>query len=233
VKPDEVPALRRALLTWFRRAARDLPWRRTRDPYRIWLSEVLLQQTRVRTVPPYYARLVIAFPTVRRLAAAPLEHVLKLWQGLGYYRRAVNLHRAARVIMDQRRGVLPRSAAEWQELPGVGRYTACAIASIAYSEPVPVVDGNVRRVLARLLAVRAPIDGQATQKRLWKLAEMLLARRAPGAFNQALMELGARACTPRRPGCMACPVRGWCAAHLSDTQHDLPVRRRKRPSPLV
>jgi A/G-specific adenine glycosylase len=230
---NDVGALRRVLLTWFRRSARDLPWRRTRDPYRIWLSEILLQQTRVETARPYYARFVAAFPTVRQLAAASLERVLQLWQGLGYYRRAVNLHRAARAVVRERGGALPCSAAEWQELPGVGRYTANAIASIAHREPVPVVDGNVQRVLARLFAIRVPIDRHATQARLWQLAAALLARRAPGTFNQATMELGARLCTPRRPRCVVCPLRRWCAAQRAGAQDRLPIRRTKRPSPQV
>ncbi len=189
----------------------------------------MLQQTRVETVLPYYERFLAAFPTVRALAASSPASVLRCWQGLGYYTRARNLHRAAQTIVAQRGGRLPESAAEWRNLPGVGRYTANAIASIAAGEAVPVVDGNVQRVLARLFAIRACIDDSATQTRLWQLAEMLLARRAAGAFNQALMELGARICTARRPSCTVCPLRSQCRARAEGLQERLPVRRSKRP----
>ena len=226
-------ALRRALLAWYRRTARDLPWRRTRDPYRIWLSEVLLQQTQVDTAQPYYERFVGAFPTVLDLAAAPLDRVLKLWEGLGYYTRARNLHRAARLIATEHGGRLPRTAAEWQRLPGVGRYTAGAIASIAIGEPVPAVDGNVKRVLARLFCIRTDIDAAATQPLLWQRAAELVSRRSPGAFNQALMDLGARICTPRAPRCIACPVRRLCQAHAERIADQLPVRRTRRPAPRI
>jgi A/G-specific adenine glycosylase len=210
-----------------------LPWRRTRDPYCIWVSEILLQQTRVDTVLPYYTRFIAAFPTAARLVAAQLADVLKLWQGLGYYARARHLHDAARIVMEQRGGQLPRSAAEWRELPGIGRYTASAISSIAADEPVPVVDGNVQRVLARLFAIRTAIERSATQAKLWSLAEVLLARKSPGAFNQALMELGARVCAPRRPQCGECPLRRWCAAESMGWQERLPARRAKRPVPTI
>lgn len=233
--PDgRVPAgLRAALLRWYRRHARDLPWRRTRDPYRVWLSEVLLQQTRVQTAGPYYARFVRRFPTVQALAAAPLDRVLKAWEGLGYYTRARHLHRAARMLVRTCGGRLPESAAQWRRLPGVGPYTAAAVASIAAGEPVAAVDGNVRRVLARLFTVTASIDRPATQAHLHVLAEWLLSRRCPGAFNQALMDLGAGICTPRRPRCEACPVRRWCAAAAVGQAERLPVRRRKRAVPRV
>lgn len=226
-------AVRRALLAWYRRAARDLPWRRTKDPYRVWLSEILLQQTRVETVLAYYERFVQAFPTVAALAAAPLERVLKLWEGLGYYTRARNLHRAARLIVREHGGRLPRTAAQWQELSGVGRYTAGAIASIASGEPVPAVDGNVQRVLARLFCVRKSIDDGATRAALWALARELLAESSPGDFNQALMELGARLCTPRRPRCDECPVQTWCQAYAAGVAERLPIRRARRPIPVV
>ncbi len=226
-------SVRRTLLAWFGRQARDLPWRRTRNPYHIWLAEIMLQQTRVDTVLPYYRRFLAAFPNATRLAAAPLQDVLKRWQGLGYYGRARNLHRAARIIVHERGGRLPATAAEWQELPGIGRYTANAIASIALREPVPVVDGNVQRVLARLFAIRACIDLSTTRARLWQLADRLLARKSPGAFNQALMELGARVCTPRRPRCDECPLRSGCAAYAAGTPERWPRRRAKQPSPLI
>ncbi|MEM6453573.1 MAG: A/G-specific adenine glycosylase [Acidobacteriota bacterium] len=223
------PALRAALLAWYRRHARDLPWRRTRDPYAIWLSEVMCQQTRVETVIPYYERWLAALPTVDDLAAADEDRVFKLWEGLGYYRRARNLHRAAqRVVAD---GGFPIAAVDWMDLPGVGRYTAGAIASIVHGEPAPVVDGNVKRVFARLFAIDDSIDASATIRRLWSIAEALVDPEDPGAFNQALMELGARVCTPRRPQCLTCPLSSMCAARAAGRQADLPVRRAKRAVP--
>jgi A/G-specific adenine glycosylase len=225
------PFLRRRLLLWYRANARDLPWRRTRDPYRIWLSEVLLQQTRVETVLPYYARFIAAFPTVRELAAAREDRVLKLWEGLGYYTRARNLLRAAKAIVGGYGGRFPRTAREWQRLPGVGRYTANAIASIAFGESVPVLDGNVKRVLARLFNIGRNIAEAWTQRLLWSVAERLVPPRVPGEFNQAMMELGARVCTPRAPRCVTCPIRGGCEARALGRQSRLPVRRAKRPLP--
>ena len=226
---DSPGAFQRALLIWYRRGARDLPWRRTRDAYRIWVSEIMLQQTRVETVLGYYARFLAVFPTVQALAQAPLPEVLRVWAGLGYYTRARNLHRAAQMIVNERDGRCPATAAEWRELPGIGRYTAGAIASIAQRECVPAVDGNVKRVLARLFCIREPIDLPATQARLWQLAEDLLPRRAPGDFNQGLMELGARVCTPRGPRCEDCPVKTWCLGHARGNPERLPRRRARGP----
>ncbi len=228
-----VREIRRALLAWYREVARDLPWRRTCDPYHIWLSEVLLQQTRVETVVPYYERFLREFPTVAALADAPLDKLMKCWEGLGYYTRARNLQRAARNVVQVRGGEFPATADEWQQLPGIGRYTAGAIASIANNEPVPAVDGNVKRVLARLFAIERSIDTPATEAELWALAERLLSRRSPGAFNQALMELGARICTPRAPACERCPLAPHCAARAAGKQAALPIRRTKRPVPHV
>jgi A/G-specific adenine glycosylase len=221
--PAAVSALRKALLTWYRRQRRDLPWRGCDDPYRIWLSETMLQQTRVETVKPYFARFVDAFPTVAALAAAPLERVLQLWAGLGYYSRARNLHQAAKIVAQ--RGRFPDTVADLRQLPGVGRYTAGAVASIAFAQPAAAVDGNVKRVLARWRAIDDPIDDAATLERLWDEAGRLLDRRAPGDFNQALMELGATVCRPRKPLCAECPVRRWCAAAARGLQEKLPVRR--------
>ena len=230
MRKNTTASVRRALLAWFRREARDLPWRRTRDPYRIWLSEVMLQQTRIDQGLPYYKRFIAAFPTVRALAAAKEDQVLKQWEGLGYYSRARNLHRAAQVIVEERDGAFPETAAHWQRLPGVGPYTAGAVASMAFDERTPVVDGNVKRVLSRLYDIDACIDQTATQRRLWALAEDLVPARRPGDFNQALMELGARVCVPRGPRCAACPVRAVCAARAAGTQHDRPVRRPRKPA---
>ena len=222
---------RRALLAWYDRAARDLPWRRDPQPYAVWLSEIILQQTRVDQGLPYFERFRAALPDVFALAAAPDEAVLKLWEGLGYYTRARNLHKAARRIVAERDGAFPQTAADWETLPGVGPYTARAIASIAFGEAVPVVDGNVKRVLARLDDVAEPIEDRAVDRCLWERAAELLAPRRPGDFNQAMMELGARVCTPKQPDCPACPVAQWCAARAHGTQHERPVRTPKKAVP--
>ncbi|MBN2492327.1 MAG: A/G-specific adenine glycosylase [Planctomycetes bacterium] len=216
------------MLAWYRANARDLPWRRTRDPYRIWLSEIMLQQTRVKTVRPYYDRFTRAFPRVEDLAAAGAGEVLKLWEGLGYYSRARHLLEAARWVVREGGGRFPETAAELVGLPGVGRYTAGAIASIAFGERAPVLDGNVKRVLARLFLVREPVDEGATEARLWTLAAALVSPRAPGDSNQALMELGARVCRPRRPDCTVCPVRALCRARAAGEAEALPARRAAR-----
>ncbi len=192
------------LLAWFRRNKRELPWRETRDPYRILLSEVLLQQTQVSRGLEYYARFLTAFPTVEDLASAPVEAVLKAWEGAGYYARARNLHLAAqRIAADG----FPRTLSGLLELPGVGRYTAGAVLSIAFAQPLPVVDGNVRRVLARVL-----LEPNPTEEWLWTEAERLLEKSHPGDWNQAVMELGALVCAPKNPSCTSCPVSSHCAA---------------------
>lgn len=193
---------RRKLLAWYRRRKRDLPWRRTKDPYAIWVSEIMLQQTRVAAAVPYYERFLARFPDVGRLARARVDTVLALWSGLGYYRRARNLHAAAKIVA---REGFPADAKDWLRLPGVGAYTAAAIASIAHGEPVAVVDGNVERVLCRLHAA------DLSKKEMRALAQEWLAPRAPADHNQAVMELGATVCTPRSPDCPHCPVRTFCA----------------------
>ncbi len=232
------PSVRRALLAWFRREARDLPWRRPAaeahcapDPYRVWVSEVMLQQTRAAAAVPYYERFLAELPDVRALAEADPDRILKLWEGLGYYARARNLQRAARIIVHERAGVWPESAAEWAHLPGVGRYTAAAIASIALGERVAVVDGNVKRVLARLFDIEENVDSARGEGILWDLAQALLAPRAPGDFNQALMELGARVCIPKGVRCGECPLAGQCAARRLRIQEQLPVRRPRKAAP--
>ena len=224
-------AIRRSLLKWFREEARDLPWRKTRDPYRIWLSEIMLQQTRVDQGLPYYERFLEALPTIEALATASQDQVLKLWEGLGYYTRARNLHKAARIVHEQYGGALPRSAELLQLLPGVGRYTAGAIASIAFGERAPVLDGNVKRVLSRLLNIDACIDDTAVEKELWAAAALLVPQRAPGDFNQGMMELGARICTPKAPRCAECPLHRYCAARAAGVQEQRPVRKPKKRVP--
>lgn len=220
------------LLAWFRRHRRDLPWRRTRDPYAIWVSEVMLQQTTVKAATPYYEAFLARFPAVADLAGAREEDVLALWSGLGYYHRARNLQRGARHVAEQHQGRFPRTLEAALAVPGVGLYTASAVLSIAYGVPLPVVDGNVRRVLARLFALRGPEwrkDGPYYDR-----AEALLDRSSPGDWNQALMELGATVCTPRRPGCPACPVRAGCEARRLGIQEELPEgRARREPVPVT
>jgi A/G-specific adenine glycosylase len=225
------------LLAWFAANARGLPWRRggleqsARTPYRVWLVEVMLQQTRVETVVPYYERFLARFPTIQALAEAPLEEVLKAWEGLGYYARARNLHAAARQIVADHGGQLPGTFEELLALPGVGRYTAGAVASIAFERDVPAVDGNVRRVLCRVFAIREDVTRSAVQASLEALAASLLPPGQAGAFNEALMELGATVCTPRAPDCDRCPLCELCLAYARGEQEALPVRRPRKAVP--
>jgi A/G-specific adenine glycosylase len=199
------PVFRNQLLDWYERNRRGLPWRENRDPYRIWLSEIMLQQTRVAAVTEHYSKFLLRFPTVEKLASARESSVLAAWSGLGYYRRARKLHVAAKEIVKKHAGRFPQSAEELRTLPGIGRYTAAAIASIAFDEPVAVVDGNVERVIERVVGERLP------EKDVWQTAQELLSPHRPGDFNQAMMELGATVCLPREPMCLACPVREMCA----------------------
>jgi len=226
-------ALRRALLAWFRKNRRDLPWRRTRDPYAIWVAETMLQQTRVQTVIPYYERFMARFPSVQMLADAPAEELMLHWAGLGYYSRARNLQAAACQVVNRHGGALPNTARELRALPGIGRYTAGAVASIAFDRREPVVDGNVARLLARLFALREDIRAPAAQKRLWSEAARLASGAQPGALNEALMELGATICRPRAPRCGDCPLRRYCAAHAAGCQATLPVKSRPAPRSKV
>jgi A/G-specific adenine glycosylase len=223
-------AIRQKLLGWYDKAARDLPWRHTRDPYAIWVSEVMLQQTRVETVIPYYQRFLESFPTPRALAEADEDAVLSHWSGLGYYRRARLLHAGVREVVAQYGGKVPEDADARRGLPGVGRYTAGAIGSIAFGEEEPVVDGNVTRVLARVLRIKTPVGAQVTTRRLWEEAARLVPGERPGALNQALMELGATICTPKQPRCASCPVAGDCGAFAHGEVGALPVKR-KRTAP--
>ncbi len=215
-------SFRSQLLFWYNTHARDLPWRRSRDPYRIWISEIMLQQTRVAAVIEHYHEFLRRFPTVQKLAAARESSVLAGWSGLGYYRRARMLHAAAKLIARRRDGKFPTTAAEWLDLPGIGRYTAAAIASIAFGEPVAVVDGNVERVLQRVLGNRL------AKERIWQAAGALLDPNRPGDFNQAMMELGAVVCAPRAPACLTCAVVNLCAARGELPATSVPARQQKR-----
>jgi A/G-specific adenine glycosylase len=221
---DPKPADLAPLLSWYRRTKRDLPWRRTRDPYAIWVSETMLQQTRVDTVVPYYERFMRELPTVQALAESTEDRVLSLWSGLGYYRRARMLHAAARRVARDHGARVPRKADDLRSLEGVGAYTAGAVASIAFGERVPLVDGNVARVLARLFAIEDDVKAAAGNALVWSIATALVAKAPgdPGAWNQALMELGATVCTPRDPTCGACPVAAACVARARGVEGELP-----------
>jgi len=212
------------LLDWYDREKRDLPWRRDRDPYRIWVSEIMLQQTRVETVIPYYERFMKKFPTLRALAEAPEEEVLKAWEGLGYYSRARHLHSAVRDVCELYGGQVPDDPDAVASLRGVGPYTAGAILSIAFNRPVPAVDGNVMRVLSRFFLLEDDVAKPSTRTRMEQLARKLIPRERPGDFNQAMMDLGATVCTPKNPGCLICPVMERCAARLQGREKSLPAK---------
>ena len=214
---------RQRLLSWYDRNRRDLPWRQDRDPYRVWLSEIMLQQTRVSAVLEHYRRFLQRFPTVHKLASAREATVLAAWSGLGYYRRARMMHAAAKVIVKRHGGKFPDRIADLRALPGVGRYTAAAIASIVFNAPAAVVDGNVERVLGRVFATAPAGEG------LWQTAETLLSRARPGDFNQAMMELGATVCLPRQPRCSVCPVFGLCATRGNLARPELGRPEKERP----
>jgi A/G-specific adenine glycosylase len=220
-------SLRRRLLAWYSRHARDLPWRRSRDPYRVWLSEVMLQQTTVTAVKPYFERFLAELPTVDHLAAASEQQVLRLWEGLGYYRRARSLHAAAHYIVGELDGEFPRDVDGLLQLPGVGRYTAGAIASIAYDLPAPILEANTIRLLSRLIGYRGDPTKAAGQRLLWQTAEDLLPRRDVARFNQALMELGSLVCTPTAPRCDECPLALHCIARRNGWQAEIPAATRK------
>ena len=217
-----------SLLVWYARHRRRLPWRDKPTPYRVWVSEIMLQQTQVAAVLPYYRRFLRRFPSLRALASASEPEVLKHWAGLGYYSRARNLLAAARQVVRDHRGRLPSEAEALLALPGIGRYTAGAIASIAFGKPAPLVDGNVARVLSRLYAVRGKPKSVRFQERVWKIAEQALARSSPGDWNQALMELGALVCVPENPRCAECPLSRRCLARKRGLQERLPERGKKR-----
>src|SRR5438270_2361927 len=208
----DVPQFRQQLLSWFRKFQRDLPWRLNKDPYRIWLSEIMLQQTRVAAVIPYYERFLARFPDIHALAAAPQEEVLRLWSGLGYYSRARNLQYAAQEIVAKHGGVFPRDENDALALPGIGSYTAAAILSIAYGAKHAVLDGNVARVLARIFAVQGDLRDAKRWQSLQQSADALLDAKSPSDWNQAMMELGATLCTPQSPQCLLCPVTQFCQA---------------------
>ncbi|PTX60748.1 A/G-specific DNA-adenine glycosylase [Melghirimyces profundicolus] len=230
-KPDGewIGAIRRHLLDWYDQNRRDLPWRKNKDPYRIWVSEIMLQQTRVDTVIPYYERFMAHFPTLKALAQADEEEVIKAWEGLGYYSRARNLHSAVKEVVEHYGGEVPSDPDAISRLKGVGPYTAGAILSIAFDRPVPAVDGNVLRVLSRWFALGEDISKVSTRRRMEELDRQLIPEERAGDFNQALMELGALVCTPQSPTCDTCPVRGECRARKEGIQEELPVKKKGKP----
>ena len=221
----------RGLLPWFDANRRDLPWRRFRTPYTAWIAEIMLQQTRVETVIPYFERWLERFPDVNSLAEADEQEVLKLWEGLGYYSRARSLLKAAKIIAAEYGGAVPRDPAVLRTLPGIGPYTAGAIASIAYGEPAAALDGNIRRVLSRYTDLAEPIRESKTEQRLWALAEKCLDRERPGDHNEALMDLGAVICLPENPRCGECPLAADCLAYARGTVHERPVAVKAAPIP--
>ena len=226
-KPTGIRRIRSPLLRWYDAHKRDLPWRKTRDPYAIWISEAMLQQTRVETVIPYWQRFLEAFPDIQSLACADLDDIYAVWTGLGYYSRARNLKHAAETVVSDHDGHLPDTAEELQQLKGIGRYTAGAVASIAFDREAPLVDGNVIRVFARLLAIREDSAAKHVVERMWAVAEELVEGPRPGDLNQALMELGATVCTPRNPDCPDCPVRRYCKAEAAGDAALLPIKTKK------
>jgi A/G-specific adenine glycosylase len=228
LKPRSLRAFQSRLLAWFRAHRRELPWRASRDPYRVWVAEIMLQQTRIAAVIPYYDRFLRRFPNVRALARARQSEVLKFWSGLGYYSRARNLHTAAKTIVAKHNGEFPRGLEAALSLSGIGDYTASAVLSIAYDEPLAVLDGNVARVLARLGAVRGDLRESRAWRNLSNAAQQLLARRAASDWNQALMELGETICTPKSPQCPDCPIDRWCDAHAQALADEIPAPRKKR-----
>jgi A/G-specific adenine glycosylase len=228
---DDLTALHEAILTWFEEHKTEPPWRGVDAPYMIWLAEIMLQQTQIATVVPYYERFIDRFPTVEALADAPLDDILKLWEGLGYYSRARNMHRAAKMIVDEFSGELPRTVEGLRKLPGVGPYTAGAVGSIAFGLDAPVVDGNVIRVLARLFDIDDDVRSAGTKRALWEIAGEILPQGRAGEWNQGVMELGQRICTPRGPRCDICPAAPFCEARKLGIQEERPVKSPKKRAP--
>jgi A/G-specific adenine glycosylase len=226
-----VDSLRQSLMKWYQQQHRTLPWRKTKNPYAIWVSEVMLQQTQVNTVIPYYEKFLSRFPNVNSLARADQQDVLKAWEGLGYYGRARHLHQAAKIIVADHSGKLPNTWHLFRQLPGVGDYIAAAVLSIALNQVYPVVDGNVKRVLSRLFQIDKPVNKSSSYKHFYAVMKELIDPERPGVFNQSVMELGALVCKIRQPLCSQCPLQGYCRSHRTATVIDFPKRERSRPTP--
>jgi A/G-specific adenine glycosylase len=231
ITPAIISLFHQDLLDWYSNNSRSLPWRESVDPYRIWVAEIMLQQTQVETVIPFYKRWMRSFPDIKTLATAEEDKVLNLWEGLGYYQRAHNLHRTAKLVAERYQGMIPSDPKELEQLPGIGPYTAGAVASIGFGERSPLIDGNIRRVFCRFFNISAPIQENKTEALLWQIAADLLPENDPGTFNQALMELGALVCQPRNPHCSSCPLQSECLAKIHNIQHKRPVRRSKKTLP--
>ena len=223
--------IRSNLMSWYRKNHRDLPWRKTKDPYLIWVSEVMLQQTQVKTVIPYYKKFIKKFPNIQDLANAGGQDVLKIWEGLGYYARARNFHKAAKIVTKDYAGIVPEAYENFRALPGVGDYIAAAVLSIAFSYPMAVVDGNVKRVLARLFLINHPVNITAHHNTFFNIATQLLDVDHSGIFNQGVMELGAMVCSPKNPNCESCPLGPWCGAYQAKKVTEYPKRVKKKPIP--
>jgi A/G-specific adenine glycosylase len=221
------------LLQWFKKKGRDLPWRKTRDPYAIWVSEIMLQQTQVATVIPYYQRFLKSFPTIRHLAKTDLSKVLKAWEGLGYYSRARNLHQASQIVLNHFHGSIPDTLKDLLSLPGIGRSTAGAILSFAFNKEAPILDGNAKRVLSRLFAVSGSPGERKTEQLLWQISESLIPKGYSNPFNQALMDLGSMLCTFKEPGCNQCPLHQYCKGYLSGKPESYPPRTIKKTIPHI
>jgi len=232
MEPNFIQKMHCALLKWYDHNQRALPWRETNDPYAIWASEVMLQQTQVNTVIPYYGRFLKQFPTIHALAEADLQAVLKVWEGLGYYSRARNFHRAAKLVVEAHEGTVPDNWISLRRLPGIGDYIAAAVLSIAFNQPYAVIDGNVKRVLARFFLIDAPANKTSSHRTFKGYADQLLHMDEPGTYNQAMMELGARICSPRTPLCNACPLQPQCKAYLSDATETYPRRIKAKTTPV-
>lgn len=232
MKKKDIPHFQKKLVNWYNNHQRQLPWRESRDPYCIWVSEVMLQQTQVATVIPYYYKFLEKFPNIQSFADADLNTVLKLWEGLGYYARAINFHRAANIVVSEFEGKVPDSFDEFLNLPGVGEYIASAVQSIAFSHPYAVLDGNVKRVAARLYTVNDPVNQSGSHKKFLSIAADLLEPKKSGIFNQAMMELGALVCKPKQPDCSQCPVQKFCRAYNKQLVNEYPKRIKKKRTPL-
>lgn len=231
MEKQKIPFLQKKVIQWYRKNQRPMPWRNTTDPYKIWVSEIMLQQTQVETVIPYYMRFINEFPTVNDLANAKLSHVMKAWEGLGYYSRARSLYFAAQYILSQFKGIIPSTKEDLLSLPGVGLYTAGAILSIGFQIPAPILDGNVIRLLSRIFHITENVSLLRTKKILWQLSERIIPKKQVREFNQGLMDLGAVVCRPKRPNCQACPISTVCQAFRLNIQKDLPVKSPKKPVP--
>jgi len=231
MKAEKVVRIQNQLISWYEKTHRHLPWRETDDPYHIWVSEVMLQQTQVNTVLPYYRNFFLHFPDLRHLAEADLQDVLKVWEGLGYYARARNLHRAATIVFEKHSGKIPEKCDDFRQLPGVGGYISAAVMSIAFHQSYAVVDGNVKRVLARLFQINTPVNKSASYRKFKAFADRLIDPLNPGNFNQAMMELGAVICKPNKPNCAICPLQSFCLSYQARTVDEYPKRIKTPPTP--